>query len=81
VHVVKGSWTEEYINELEQTEFNSSTFDDQADATSDAFYTLHRNNSWAGNIHIPTLDPLPQIQSPLGATLPSSGLTIPTGFV
>ena len=40
VDVVRAEWTENYVNELEQTEFSGKTFDDQADATSDAFYTL-----------------------------------------
>lgn len=43
VHVVKSHWTEAYISELEQTEFNSKTFDDQADATSDAVYRLNQS--------------------------------------
>jgi predicted phage terminase large subunit-like protein len=41
VSVVRSDWTESYINELEQTEFSNKTFDDQADATSDAFYVLN----------------------------------------
>lgn len=45
VAVVKGSWNEDYLNELEQTEFSKRTFDDQADATSDAFYMLNRGAS------------------------------------
>ena len=53
VHIVRGDWTEAYINELEQTEFNNKTHDDQADATSDAFYHLARQNQ------IPTFS-LPQ---------------------
>lgn len=42
VRIVKSDWTENYINELEQTEFSSKTFDDQADATSDCFWLLNR---------------------------------------
>lgn len=42
VNVVRSGWTENYINELEQTEFSNKTFDDQADATSDAFYILNK---------------------------------------
>jgi len=41
VSVVRADWTEDYINELEQTEFTNKTFDDRADATSDAFYVLN----------------------------------------
>lgn len=40
VSIVKSDWTEEYVSELETTEFNSKTHDDRADATSDAFYHL-----------------------------------------
>lgn len=42
VKIVNSSWTEDYINELEQTEFNNKTHDDQCDATSDAFYVLNK---------------------------------------
>lgn len=42
VRIVKADWTENYVNELEQTEFSKKTHDDQADATSDAFYQLNR---------------------------------------
>jgi predicted phage terminase large subunit-like protein len=42
VHVVKNSFTENYLNELESTEFSNKTYDDQADATSDAFWMLNR---------------------------------------
>jgi predicted phage terminase large subunit-like protein len=42
VSVVRSHWTEEFINELEQTEFNHKTHDDRADATSDAFYHLNK---------------------------------------
>jgi predicted phage terminase large subunit-like protein len=45
VNIVKASWTEEFVNELEQTEFSNKTFDDQADATSDAFYHLNKTFS------------------------------------
>ena len=48
VQVVKGTWTEGFINELEQTEFSNKTFDDQADASSDCFYHLNRE------LNIPT---------------------------
>ena len=44
VDIVRSSFTEDYLNELEQTEFGNRTFDDQADATSDAFYHLAREN-------------------------------------
>lgn len=40
VSIVKSTWTEEYVSELETTEFNNKTHDDRADATSDAFYHL-----------------------------------------
>ncbi len=42
VSIVRASWTDTYLNELEQTQFNNKTHDDQADATSDAFYCLHK---------------------------------------
>lgn len=42
VKVMNASFTENYLNELEQTEFSNKTFDDQADATSDAFYLLNK---------------------------------------
>jgi len=76
VDVVRSEWTEDYINELEQTEFNNKTFDDQADATSDAFYHLNRSNA-IPTFSLPNLmvgNSLPQSS---GITLPSSGLTLP----
>lgn len=42
VKVVKSDWTEDYLNELEQTEFSNKTHDDRADATSDCFWVLNR---------------------------------------
>lgn len=42
VRIVKGEFAEEYINELEQTEFNNKTHDDRADATSDCFWVLNK---------------------------------------
>jgi len=45
VSVVRSDWTEEYLNELEQTEFNNKTFDDQADGTSDTFFHLAKDYS------------------------------------
>lgn len=55
VRVVNGSWTENYINELEQTEFTNKTHDDQADATSDCFWLLNQG------IQIPLMS-IPNIQ-------------------
>ena len=43
VQIVRGSWNENYINELETTQFNKKSHDDQADATSDSFYCLNRS--------------------------------------
>lgn len=43
VNVVRGPWTEDYLNELEQTEFGPRTFDDQADSTSDMFFHLAKD--------------------------------------
>lgn len=40
ISIVNASWTQDYIDELEQTEFSNKTHDDRADATSDAFYHL-----------------------------------------
>lgn len=42
VKIVKSDWTEDYLNELEQTEFSNKTHDDRADATSDCFWVLNR---------------------------------------
>lgn len=42
VKIVRAEWTDHYIDELETTEFSNKTFDDQADATSDAFYLLNQ---------------------------------------
>lgn len=42
VSIVNASWTQDYLDELEQTEFSNKTHDDRADATSDAFYHLAR---------------------------------------
>lgn len=61
VSIVKSDWTEAYVNELEQTEFNNKTHDDQADATSDAFYHLNRSLS------------LPSFTLPVLSSQPSFG--------
>ncbi len=82
VKIVKSDWTEDYLNELEQTEFGNRTFDDRADATSDCFWLLNRE------VHLPTFT-LPDFSSQSaiqtssaiptsGLSLPSSGLSIPT---
>ena len=55
VRIVNSSWTEEYVNELEQTEFNNKTHDDRADATSDCFWVLNRG------VELPIMT-LPNIQ-------------------
>ena len=81
MQVLNGEWYQDFATELENFDpLNSRIHDDIVDAVSDCIFILN-NHQPLPNIHIPTLDPLPQIQSPLGATLPSSGLTIPTGFV
>ena len=43
VQIVRGAWNENYINELETTQFNKKSHDDQADATSDSFYCLNKS--------------------------------------
>ena len=55
VRIVNSSWTEDYVNELEQTEFNNKTHDDRADATSDCFWVLNRG------VELPSMV-LPNIQ-------------------
>ena len=45
VRVVRADWTEEYLNELEQTQFNNKTHDDMADASSDCFWLLNRSQN------------------------------------
>lgn len=55
VRIVNSSWTEAYVNELEQTEFSNKTHDDRADATSDCFWVLNQG------IQLPTMV-LPNIQ-------------------
>lgn len=76
VDIVRADWTEDYINELEQTEFNNKTFDDRADATADAFYALNKQ------IVLPSFT-LPDLSSQggynfsSGLTLPQSGLSLP----
>lgn len=77
VRIVKNDWTEAYLDELEQTEFSNKTFDDRADATSDCFYILNRQQ----NLPLFSLPNFtsssPVSQLTYGATLPSSGLSIP----
>jgi predicted phage terminase large subunit-like protein len=76
VYIVRSDWTEDYINELEQTEFNSKTYDDRADATSDAFYHLNKT------IALPSFS-LPNLYRSTGpvinltSTIPISGVTLP----
>ena len=43
MQIVRGAWNENYINELETTQFNKKSHDDQADATSDSFYCLNKS--------------------------------------
>ena len=73
VKIVKGDWTEDYVDELEQTEFGRKTFDDRADATSDCFWLLNQK------VMLPrfTLPDLSGPSSPLSVQAPSSGLTLP----
>lgn len=82
VSVVKAEWTESYISELEQTEFSSKTFDDQADATSDTFFHLARGLSLP-DMDVSNLLLLPETQSSQfgfqSIELPSSQ-GIPLGF-
>ena len=65
------------INELEQTQFNNKTHDDQADATSDAFYWLARGVELP-NFSLPDLSSGPTLSLPTAGSIPISGLTIPT---
>ena len=77
VRVVKSDWTEDYINELEQTEFSNKTFDDRADATSDCFWILNRELQLP-SFSLPDLSSDPALSLPTTGSIPISGLTIPT---
>jgi predicted phage terminase large subunit-like protein len=74
VDIVKGDWTEAYVDELETTEFNNRTHDDRADATSDAFYILNRSQSLPDLI-LP--DQTSQNIFSMQSGIPSSSLGIP----
>ena len=74
VHIVRSDWTDDYINELEQTQFNNKTHDDRADATSDCFWVLNREMTLP-SFQLPTLDSTPQ-QFGIQSTDYSTGLTI-----
>lgn len=76
VSVVRSDWTEDYINELEETEFNNKTFDDRADATSDAFYHLNKTVILP-IFSLPDLSQTPTYNINPAASIPVSGITIP----
>ena len=76
VDIVRSDWTEDYINELEQTEFNNKTFDDRADATADAFYALNKQIVLP-SFSLPDLSVAPAHNFSSGITLPQSGLSLP----
>jgi predicted phage terminase large subunit-like protein len=76
VYVVRADWTEDYINELEQTEFNSKTYDDRADATSDAFYHLNKTIALP-SFSLPNLYRSSNTSITPTSTIPISGITLP----
>jgi len=76
VSVVRTDWTEDYINELEQTEFNNKTFDDQCDATSDAFFHLNKTLQLP-TFSLPDLSQTPAYSINPTGSIPISGVTIP----
>lgn len=81
VSVLKSDWTEDYLNELEQTEFSNKTFDDRADATSDCFWLLNQGTqlpSFTLPSDLSSANPIGNLTS--GLILPSSGLTLPNSF-
>jgi predicted phage terminase large subunit-like protein len=76
VSVVRSDWTEDYINELEQTEFNNKTFDDRADATSDAFYQLNKTLQLP-SFSLPELTQVSNYSINPSVAIPVSGITLP----
>lgn len=54
VNVVKADWTDAFFTELETMDFSNKFHDDQADACSDAFYTLSKQ------VELPVFD-LPEL--------------------
>ncbi len=83
VKIVRGDWTENYLNELEQTDFGRKSHDDQADATSDCFYILSRQSYELPNFSLPSdlsVSAMPQFgfQSTALPTEMTQGL--PLGF-
>lgn len=78
VSVVKADWNDEFFTELETTDFGKKTHDDQADACSDGFYTLARNLTLP-TFALPDLSSTPSFSGlNTGASIPLSGLSIPT---
>lgn len=75
VRIVKSDWTENYVNELEQTEFSNKTHDDQADATSDAFWLLNRQQELPA-FNLPSLSVATPVQQSFVSDMPYS-LSIP----
>lgn len=76
VSVVRADWTEDYINELEQTEFTSKTFDDRADATSDAFFHLNKTLILP-SFSLPDLSQTPAYSVNPSSSIPVSGIALP----
>lgn len=64
VDVVNAEWTDGYFTELESMNFTNKTHDDQADATSDAFYLLMKDNGVGLDITLPNLTQSGQISTP-----------------
>ncbi len=81
VNVVKDDWTDGYFEELESMDFTNKFCDDQADATSDAFYWLVKGQDLptivAPNISVASqqMGGLSNFQSPYQYTTP---FTAPT---
>lgn len=77
VNVVKADWNKDFFEELENFNGDGKRKDDQVDVCSDAFWCLNQET------HIPDFSlpnftsSSPVSQLTYGATLPSSGLSIP----
>lgn len=80
MEIVNGPWYQDFATELENFDpLNTKIHDDIVDATSDAIFILN-NSQPLPNVLIPSMEPMAQLQSPLGVTMPLAGATIPTGF-
>lgn len=76
VQVVVGDWNEDLHNELESFDGSNKYKDDQADALSDNFILLNKEQ-FVPSFSLPDLSTSPTFTMSQGLTIPVSGLTLP----